>query len=86
MTELKVPQEPAGAQEKVTPALAESLETVTATFAAALSPMDAGGAVEKATAILLVMVTMAWALLLASLTEVATMVTEPPEGREEGEL
>jgi len=83
--ELKVPQDPAGAHEKVTPAFAESPETATAMFAAALRPMEAGGAVEKETEMLL-MLTVAWADLVASVMEVAMMVTEPPVGAEEGEL
>ena len=49
VTPVNVPQEPAGVQLKVTPAFAESFETVTAIFAGELRPSEAGGAVEKVT-------------------------------------
>jgi hypothetical protein len=59
---------------------AESLETVAATLAVALVCMEVGGAVVIATEMAsgAVMVTLAAAALVASLTEVAFMLTAPP--------
>jgi len=45
----KLPQEPEGAQEKVTPALAESFKTLAVMLAVAPRPIEAGGGVEKET-------------------------------------
>jgi hypothetical protein len=74
------PQEALGVQLQVTPLFAESLETVAATLAVVLVCMEAGGAVVIATetAGCVVIVTLAAAALVASLTEVAFMVTLPP--------
>jgi hypothetical protein len=60
---------------------AESLETVAATLAVAFVCMDAGGAVVMAIEIGgAVIVTLAVAFLVASLTDVAVIVTLPPAG------
>jgi hypothetical protein len=80
------PQEALGVQLQVTPLFAESLETVAATLAVALVCIDAGGAVVIATEIpgCVVIVTLAAAALVASLTEVAFMLTAPPWGMAAG--
>jgi hypothetical protein len=83
----KVPHEPMGAQVKVTPALVVSLVRETLTAKVADSARDAGIVDVK----LMVMggpviVTVFWAFLAASVTEVAMIATEPPEGTAAGEL
>ena len=84
---VKVPQEPAGAQLKVTPALVVSLVRETVTGKVADSAREAG-MVEVKLMVMAgpVIVTLAETDLVLSVTEVATMETEPPEGVAEGEL
>jgi hypothetical protein len=72
-------------QLHVTPLFAESLETVAATLAVAFVCMDAGGAVVMATEIGgAVIVTLAVAFLVMSLTDVAVIVTLAPAGTAAG--
>jgi hypothetical protein len=76
---VKDPQEALGEQLQVTPLFAGSLETVAVTLAVAFVCIDEGGAVLRASEIgRTVIVTLAVALLVVSLTEVAVMVTLPP--------
>ena len=75
------PQEALGIQLQVTPLFAGSLETVAARFAVAFVCIEAGGAVLMATETGgAVIVTLALALFVVSLTAVAVMVTVPPAG------
>ena len=68
-------------QLQATPLFAESLETVAATLAVPLVCIDAGGAVVMAIEIGgTVIVTLALAFLVLSLTEVAVILTLPPVG------
>ena len=81
------PQAALGTQLHVTPLLAGSLETVAAILAVAFVCIDAGGAVLMATEIGgAVIVTLAVALFVVSLTEVAVIVTLPPAGTFAGEV
>ena len=84
MVGLKDPQEPAGVQLQSTPAASF---VVALTEAPAPSAMLLGGSWEIETEIAgPLMVTLEWAFLVASLTEVAVMVTAPPDGTDAGEL
>ena len=84
---VKVPHEPVGAQLKVTPALVVSLVRETVTGKVAASARDVGIVDVKLTVIAgPVIATMAEMNLFLSVTEVAIMVTEPPEGAAAGEL
>jgi len=76
------PQEALGAQLQVTPLFAGSLDTVAVTLVVSFVCIEAGGAVVIATEIGggAVIVTLAVALFVVSLTEVAVIVTLPPEG------
>jgi hypothetical protein len=75
---VKLPQVPAGVQLHVTPPFAGSFMTVATIFAVPDTPRLAGGAVEKVTAIPREMTPDTD--LLPSATEVAVMVTVPPDG------
>jgi glycine cleavage system regulatory protein len=77
---LKLPQADVGVQLQFTPALAESLVTVAATLAVPLGATDAGGIVDNVTDIVVEMATAALMLFEESVTEVAIMVTLPPDG------
>jgi hypothetical protein len=72
------PQLPTGVQDQLTPALAESPETVAATGALAPVEREAGGAVVRATEIPefeLIVIGEVLALLVVSVTEVAVITT-----------
>ena len=86
---VKVPQEPVGAQEKVTPALVVSFVRDTVTGSIADLARDAGIVEVKLIVMagpVLLMVILAVADLVVSLTEVAVMVAPPPVGGVAGAL
>ena len=83
---LKEPQVLAGVQLQFTPAVSFVVAAMTAVLPGLAVDKLAGGAVEIVTVIPLPMETAAWAFFVLSLTEVAMMVAEPPEGTVAGAL
>jgi len=84
---LKEPQVPVGVHVQSTPALLESPVTVALIVVVALTANEAGGGVLRATPTwpeAAVMETVATAVALCVLVEVAVMVTVPPAGADAG--
>jgi hypothetical protein len=81
---LKEPHDPAGEQLQVTPALAGSLDTVAVILACLPITIVEGGAVVSETEMAGRILMLTLALLVPSVTEVAVIVTLPPEGTDDG--
>ena len=83
---LNEPQALAGVQLQVTPAASFVVAAIAAVLLGPAVDNVAGGGVDIVTVMPLLMVTVAWASFVVSVTEVALIVTEPPEGMVAGEL